>query len=106
GASNEAPPFVDGIGCEGRRVVRRPDDDKSISPSHIIDPIGNRNALCITWEVVDRNVQRLPAPKSAWVLEKTDQLPLLRISLYDWLPSLRKVFFQPFDLQELPFSLW
>ena len=105
-ASSEAPPLIDGIGCEGRRVMRRADDDKSVAAGHIIDSIRNGDALCIARKVVDPNVQRRLTPSTARVLEQSDQLPLLGVHADDRLPAPRERFLLPVDLQELPIPVW
>jgi len=101
GTARATPPRMDSVGSEGRRIVRRSDDDETVSARHIIDAVGNRYAVGIARKVVHVNVDRRLPPIATLTLEQSYQFPLLGIDADDWLPAFRERRLQSVDVREL-----
>lgn len=73
------PPLSDGIDGKLWRVRRDTDMDESVIATHIVDTIRNRFAQGILWKIVCIHFDRLSGPRSARVLEISDQRFVFRV---------------------------
>jgi len=95
------PPRFDGIDGEFRRVSGGTDKDGPLVGRDVIDPVGDRPADGVGWEVVVENLDGLLTPGRPRVLERSDQLLLLGVDA-DEGPSARCAVLSDFcDVREL-----
>src|SRR5882757_9006740 len=101
GTTHAAPPRMHGVGCEGRRVVRRSHDDEAIAARDIVDAVGNRDTIGIARKIIHVDVNRRLAPVATLILEQPYQFSLLRIDADNRLSSFGERVFQLVDVREL-----
>ena len=71
------------VGGKSGRVVGGSDDDKPVAARHVVDAVGNGDAIGIARKIVDANVDRCLAPRATVVLEQADQLAFLGVNAND-----------------------
>jgi hypothetical protein len=79
-----APPLPNRRHRELRSLVRCSHNDKALIPGHVVNAIGNGDAVCLTGIVAFQNRQGVRPPRLARILEVPNQFALLGINRNHW----------------------
>ena len=95
------PPPRNGVNGKGRRIVRHSYVDMALVPCNVVDTKGDGPALGGPWEVMLVDFFCLPAPRSPFVHELTNQFRFLGIDTDDGQTGREEPLFLGGDVLEL-----